>query len=361
MKVTISAAGDSSGYYRVAQPVAHVEGVTVEIIPEKQGLPIVVNPRTRRFAGVALDTDVLVLQRPMHYLMPDVIEYVQARGTAVVVELDDDFHTAHTDNLAFKIHHPRVAPKANWHHLGECVKRADLVTVATDALAHRYGSNGRAVVLRNYVSSELLSIRRRGDGTTLGWAGSVVNHPNDLKATRGGVGKALTDNPAWGFHCVGGGDFADVVARQLELSPGTRYTSTPWKTLELHHILMSELDVGIVPLMPLVFNAAKSWLKGLEYAALGIPFVASDLPEYTLLADRYGIGVLAPSKAKTWRRGLNLLMRSPLREDLGRQYRACVRERLTIERNAWRWPEAWQDALNRRRTTTRRETRAKGR
>ena len=359
MRVTISAAGDSSGYYRVTLPVAHMEGVTVKIIPEAQGLPILVNPHTRRFAGIAIDTDVLVLQRPMHYLIPDAIEYLQARGTAVVVELDDDFHTAHTDNLAFKIHHPRVAPKANWQHLGECVKRADLVTVATGALAHRYGSNGRAVVLHNYVSSELLSIPRRGDGATLGWAGSVVNHPNDLKATRGGVAQALHDNPGWSFHCVGGGDFAAIVARQLELSSDTTYTSTPWKTLELHHILMSELDVGIVPLVPLVFNAAKSWLKGLEYAALGIPFVASDLPEYMLLADRYGIGVLAPSKAKVWRRELNSLMQATHREALGAVWRDCVALNLTIERNAWRWPEAWQKALDRRRSRTPRETRAK--
>jgi hypothetical protein len=85
------------------------------------------------------------------------------------------------------------------------------------------------------------------------------------------------------------------------------------------------------------------------------------MPEYTLLHDRYHLGLPAPSKAKLWRRKLNYLMRHVDRDELGSMYRQMVGDHLTIERNAWRWPEAWQDALNRRRSAPRRETRAKQR
>ena len=55
---------------------------------------------------------------------------------------------------------------------------------------------------------------------------------------------------------------------------------------------VAELGVGLVPLLDSAFNRAKSWLKGLEYAALGVPFVASPTPEYVKLAG-LGAGLLA--------------------------------------------------------------------
>jgi glycosyltransferase involved in cell wall biosynthesis len=117
--------------------------------------------------------------------------------------------------------------------------------------------------------------------------------------------------------------------------------------------VMSQFDIGIAPLDDIVFNHAKSWLKGLEYAALGIPFVASDLPEYVRLEKQHGIGVTAPSKSKAWRRRVGDLMSAGEgREALGQAYRTIVASTLTIERNAWRWPEAWQRAIEERRRRT---------
>ena len=54
---------------------------------------------------------------------------------------------------------------------------------------------------------------------------------------------------------------------------------------ELFHAQVAQLDTGIVPLQRSRFNEAKSNLKGLEYAALGVPFVASPTAEYERLAE----------------------------------------------------------------------------
>ena len=69
---------------------------------------------------------------------------------------------------------------------------------------------------------------------------------------------------------------------------------------------MAELSVGLVPLIDSPFNRAKSWLKGIEYAALGVPFVASPLPEYRKLAD-LGAGVLADSPQE-WYEAIDMLL-----------------------------------------------------
>ena len=357
MRVVATAAADSSGTYRITQPVdalAHWLNLDIEVVPQKVGFPVVVNA-DGQFVSVDIDADVLVLQRPMFWIMPDLIDYVQARGVAVVIELDDDFHTAHPQNTAFQAHHPRHNKHSNWQHLGECIKRADLVTVSTDQLARRYGSHGRVVVLRNYIHGSWLALPRTSNGATIGWAGTTVNHPVDLQATRGGVGMALDDHPGWQFMCAGGEGHAAEICKQLEVDPA-RFIGTTWRELELHRLVVSQFDIGIAPLQDTVFNAAKSWLKGLEYAALGIPFVASDLPEYELLWRRFDVGEIAAAKSKVWRRSCNRLMDFDERHHLGQTYREQVERFLTIERNAWRWPEAWERAiLNRRISASKRD------
>ena len=346
MRVLAIAADDSSGHYRIRLPV-EVLGDDVQVEVYVKDIPIVRNRRTGQ-ASLIGDCDVFVLQRPMSHVIPDIITDAQARGIAVVVEVDDDFHTVQGGNMAFMQHHPRINPQNNFHHFAECVKRADLVTCSTDALAKRYGSHGRVVVLRNYVSAEWTTIKRRGDGRTLGWAGTTLNHPSDLPSTRGGVARAMNDHPDWRFVCVGGGHRPDDVWRQLELDP-SRCEVTEWRPLGLHELVVSQFDVGIAPLHDIVFNHAKSWLKGLEYAALGIPFVAADLPEYRLLEERFAIGVTVPAKGRVWRRHLHHLMSyADEREYLGERYRATVREHLTMEDNAWRWAEAWSEAMSKR-------------
>jgi Glycosyl transferases group 1 len=350
MKVLAVAADDSSGHYRIRLPVEalHDDDVHVEVLTKE--FPVTRN-RDGTYAFTP-DCDVLVIQRPMHEKIVNLIDHVQAQGIAVVVEADDDFHTVQANNIAFFQHHPKADPRANFHHFAECVKRADLVTVSTPALVDRYGSHGRIALLRNYVSSDWTLVPRHNDGHTIGWAGTTLNHPTDLQATRGGVSMAMDDHPDWRFVCVGGGHFPETVWKQLRLDK-ERCEVTEWRPLGLHELVMSQFDIGIAPLDDIVFNHAKSWLKGLEYAALGIPFVASDLPEYVRLEKQHGIGVTAPSKSKAWRRRVGDLMSAGEgREALGQAYRTIVASTLTIERNAWRWPEAWQRAIEERRRRT---------
>jgi len=63
------------------------------------------------------------------------------------------------------------------------------------------------------------------------------------------------------------------------------------KPLSQYHELLT-MDVGLVLLSDIPFNHAKSTIKGLEYAASNIPFVAQGLPEYARLSDM-GVGRVA--------------------------------------------------------------------
>lgn len=287
---------------------------------------------------IATEFDVIVFQRPARTLMLAHIQKLQSAGVAVVVDMDDDFSCIPANNKAHHAFHPKHSPGSNWDNIAKACQIADLVTVSTGALAKRYGSHGRVRALPNYVPSWYLDMKGKKNHVTFGWSGAIETHPDDLQVTRGAVNRAMRSSGA-GFRSIGVGT---GVADGLDLD--AEPPSTGWLDIEGDYQgAMASLSVGIVPLADHQFNRAKSWLKGLEYASLGVPFVASPLPEYREL-NRLGIGILAP-KPKDWERELKLMALSPgYRRNEASKNRDAAAD-LTIEKHAWRWYEAWQDAM----------------
>lgn len=295
------------------------------------------------------DVDVVVLQRPLVDRLVDVIGFLQSAGVAVVVEVDDDFEHIHPANMAHATVDPRKSPRRNWRHLAAACELADLVVVTTEALAARYASHGRVAIIPNYVPTNYLHVipRARDAGDTavrVGWSGAVDTHPDDLQVTRGVVGSVLRER-GLGFYLIGdGASQADRVRRNLGLRDDVPLAHTGgWLPLAQYPAGMALLDVGIVPLADTAFNAAKSWLKGLEFAALGVPFIASPTQPYRQLHDDHGLGLLA-STPRDWRRLLaRLVDDDDYRYELGREHRARARE-LTLDRHVYEWSTAWRQA-----------------
>lgn len=362
---------EAPGYYRLGLPAMTLmdQGEPFEFT-FVEGLPMVDAKGAPAIPGVTkpvalhpeVECDLLILQRPMAPYQLLALETAQARGIRVVVEVDDDLHAVDRRSAfgsQLRGEHLRV--------FEECAKRADLVTVSTPALAAKYGSHGRVVVLRNYVPEAWLSIEAdfytrhdycrcnecRGHARApsdhvfqlvVGWTGSVGNHVDDLTATRGGVGAALR---ATGdvFRCFGQGNSKSRA--QIEHAMGGPVEIFPWQSREYYPHEIAQLDVGIAPLLNTTFNRAKSWLKPLEYAALGVPCVMSPTDEYRKLHDDYGIGVLANFHSPAaWRREVErLLSDDEHRAETGNAAREAVRESLTMEANSYRWAEAWAGVL----------------
>lgn len=283
--------------------------------------------------------DVVVFQRILAHERFETMLAVQAAGAAVVVEVDDDFHAIHPRNPAWKDTSPIHQQKHNRHWLKRACLEADLVTCTTPALAERYAPHGRVVVVPNCIPERYLAIQHPANEPPLvGWSGSVATHPGDLGVT-GGVMQSVLDETGARFHVIGTGE---GVARDLGLTE--QPSRSGWVPLDDYPTEFARLDVGLVPLKPSAFNEAKSWLKGLEMAALGVPFVASNTTPYRALSE-LGAGLLADTPGD-WARSVRMLVKHRDEEiEQGREL-AC---RYTIEGNAWRWVEAWEQALQNRR------------
>ena len=81
------------------------------------------------------DFDVIVLQSPQRRHIVECIPFVQAHGTAVVVELDDDFWSVNKEQIGYKNFAAMAHPdEANFEVLAKACELADLVTVSTKPL-----------------------------------------------------------------------------------------------------------------------------------------------------------------------------------------------------------------------------------
>lgn len=291
-----------------------------------------------------IDADLIVLQRPLQSHLVALIPVIQKTGVKVVVEIDDDFTTIHPHNVAWKATHPRVSPHRNWQHLSRALSMADWVTVSTAALADRYGSHGRFTILPNYVPQRYLDIPRPShEEVYVGWTGSIITHPYDLQETRGAVARVL-QIPHTRLGIVGTGQ---GIHRALGLASDHQVVASDWVDLYEYPKYTAELDVGIVPLEMTAFNNAKSWLKGLEYASLGIPFVASPTGPYLALAQQYGLGHIA-KRTRDWDGLLKRLVTNhDFRQSESARYREVVcKRRLIIEERAHEWWDAWSTVLD---------------
>lgn len=328
-------------------PTAKLDVIVVDEPAVWQG--VTVNSR-RVIDVVPPDADVVVLQRPMNRLLVDAIPYLQARGIAVVVEVDDDFDAINARNLAFVSTHKSLNPDLNADHVRRACAMADMVTVSTPALAAVYGKHGRFRVLPNALPPHWFArpeTQRYADAPHpwIGWSGTIATHPNDLQVTRGAVGRICHETGA-GLYIVGTGK---GVRERLGVYDETPFHATEWKPIDEYPDALDGMDVGIVPLEQSRFNRCKSDLKGLEYAALGIPFVASPLPEYERLAAT-GAGLIA-DRPREWAGLLRRLVNDQAyREDWRMQGMEAVRFR-SYDYSYDLWLEAWHEALLVRRTT----------
>jgi hypothetical protein len=124
--------------------------------------------------------------------------------------------------------------------------------------------------------------------------------------------------------------------------PVKSFSSQPMKPILTYKELFNRIDIGLVPLNTVEFNRAKSFIKGLEYAAAGVPFIAEDMEEYSYLQSEYGIGRVAKTKDQ-WLSHLEDL-KNPKTRNIERQNNyKLLKEFHTMEVRGQDWDEVFKE------------------
>ncbi|HET6183054.1 MAG TPA: glycosyltransferase [Acetobacteraceae bacterium] len=274
------------------------------------------------------------------------IAHCRRAGIRLVYDLDDDLLHLPADHADHALLRGRAGT------VRRLLRGADVVWASTPALAERLKPGGNAaLVVPNALDERLwfpsrtrMQAVRQGPVRLLLMGTST--HDADLALVEAAVERVLRRHPGrMTVDVIGMTARADLPRWLKRMSPpGAAAYSYPGFVNWI--IAAGPWDVGLAPLADTSFNRAKSALKALDYAALGLAVLASDVEPYRgSIADGPG-GILVPHDPAAWEEAIERLVRlGRTRRNLAAGGRAAVVAEHTLAARAPLWQAALRAAL----------------
>lgn len=346
MKVLVMPADEwACGHYRLAWPAncLQMQGYDIQVVAPNQRSGFRIKTARQPDGSETIvemdipEADVIVIQRPARPLMVQLIEILRANGIAVVAELDDDLTNLHPGNIAYNVYKPGSPSGMSWRYTIEACKQATYVITSTQRLQHIFARHGRGQAIDNYVPEVYLNFEHYDTGF-FGWAGTTKSHPDDLSV----LGHAVPILIDRGFRYQGLGGTYGLEEALHTTTPISVLPAVPLQ--QWAQTMTQAFDVSLCPLSDTAFNASKSRLKAIEAMAVGLAWVASPREEYRRLQRESGVGFLANNPQRWVKCVSELMSNDALRREQAEAGREYMKTQ-TYQANAWRWMEAWEQAL----------------
>lgn len=335
MRLGAVAQEGANGYYRLLLPVMAMRERGHEVVQVVQEYKRVID------IGPLAGCDLVHIHRPaILYDDGDVVTRLLERGIAVGFDEDDNVVDAPL-GLEERTDQPWL-PRArrNFELLLEHVGRVDLVTTPSDHLADRFEAAGASNVhvVDNFLPGAFSRVSPQGhDGLVIGWhAGREHLVDADELGLVATLERVLEAHP-------------DVRVTTINIELGMRhprYRCEEAVPIEQLTQRLADFDIGLVPLADIPFNRGRSNVKAREYAAAGVPWLASPVGSYAHLGAEEGGWLVEDDK---WFAALDALIRSRRdRSKLAKRAKAWAKEE-TIWNMAPVWEGLFRDAIAGRR------------
>ena len=294
--------------------------------------------------------DIIVTQR---YAIPDqetadrLAAHSRRIGASLVYDLDDDL-----------LHIPRGHPDATeLRPRAKIVRRmlqlADTVWLSTHSLAERLATlRPDAVVVDNRLDERIWTppAPPSGDRPVRILCMGTATHDADFAMIEPALARLKSE---YGDRVAI--DVIGVTGRN-DLPPGLNRVPAPTSASLSYPGFVQWLTsvqrgwhIGLAPLLDTPFNRCKSPLKAMDYAAMGLAVLASDVPVYRgSLADGPA-GRLVANSAAAWYAELDRLVRNPHeRHAIANPARAAFEAQASLASQAAFRKDAWMQLLKHR-------------
>lgn len=260
------------------------------------------------------------------------------RDTGAAVGFDDDDNTgAAPDELEHYVAEGSL-PRArrDFERVLARIGDVDLVTTPSDDLAERFEQAGarNVEVIDNYLPGAFNRVAAQGhEGLAIGWH-AASEHALDVEALglRAVLRDLLDAHPQLRVTTIG-----------IDLGlDHERYRREDFMPIGKLTQRLADFDVGIVPLADTAFNRGRSNVKAREYAAAGVPWLASPVGSYAQLGEDEG-GTLVEDDG--WFVALDELIRSRRRRVKQAKRAKAWAKRETIWTMSGIWERAFADAI----------------
>ena len=313
----------ASGFYRVRAPAAALAAanrISSHFLPEQREARA---PNAIEVARAGADT--LLLHSFLHdEQLGKLRDYYHALDIPICFSLDDWLIDLPDYNPFSRSNYPDMTRRIRY-----ALRHCHRLIVPTQTLADLYGELATEIrVVPNRIPEALVRPlpETRSGRLRIGWIGAP-QHAGDL-AWLAPIVRNTADRMDWVFF---GQKPEGIMASHCEFHP-----AVPLKAY-FEKLGALELDMAVAPLVDNVFNSAKSNLKLIEYAALGLPVVCSDCTAY-----RHSPAIRLENDEATWTETLlRLAGDSDQRRSLSLAMRSWLSERHILENHL----DDWRNAL----------------
>jgi glycosyltransferase involved in cell wall biosynthesis len=305
--------------------------------------------------------EVLIIDRLLapDTTLPQVEEIVQrtrADGACLIYHLDDDLLDL-LDPSPFR----KPISVQQRMMIRYLARESDGLIVSTANLRRRMARfSGNIEVVRNAIDERLFDFQtskaiaspdQSKSLKTIGYMGTLT-HERDIMMIALALRAVLrkhADQVALEF--VGGfsdpsvmASFQGLPVRVLDATTHSEYPAfVRWMSENL------KWDLAIAPLVDTPFTRCKSDIKFLDYGALGIPGIYSDVAPYRGVIKHLNTGYLAPNSFAAWSEALEVLLKDDLlRSQIAANARHYVQSKRTLSCCAVQWRDAIQALMRHR-------------
>lgn len=239
--------------------------------------------------------DMVRVSRPRDTAILNIIEPAKLRNCKTLVDYDDDIFSIPASNYC----KPNFSPQAA-QISGQIVEKSFSVSVSTPRLKSLLTKlNDNVAVIPNTIDWDIVEAHLRNweaskkDFYHIVWAGSAT-HMEDQEIIIEPIKELLKKYDdikvtffGWGYN------------KLLNAYPG-KVNYHPPVNQYIYLKILRDLnpDLVVQPLIDHVFNYSKSNIRWLEASSMGIPVLASDVPSFKTLTDKFCL--TAPWSESDW-------------------------------------------------------------
>lgn len=362
------------GFYRVNQPLSKLRDHGLHHVCIYDYL--INGWKVDAFTEAIVGADVIVLPRPHNQDWFKIIQICRKHGKIVVLDHDDDVFSLSPFNRYYRwvgieeclYQWPDGREELLWANgmkapngevvfdieknirtrdmLKTCMMKSDAVSVTTPVLAETMSKyNKNVLVLPNLVDLDLfkqLPLQKDPNEVRIGWQGGH-SHYGDLYMVRDQLKEVMDRNPNVTLVLMGGDVFLEGIFKNFD-----------WNRIEYHEWVQNRaypyklptlnLDIGLAPIVDDKFNRNKSAIKWMEYTAVGVPTIASDIPPYSTVIKNGETGILAGKE--DWVEAIELLIKDPkFRKRLSERAYEDVYENHNSDKQVIKYAEAYESLV----------------
>lgn len=265
------------------------------------------------------NSDIVIIHRSSSFITNILVNLMKKKKKIIIFDLDD---------ALFEV------KSWNWSYIKNIIKISDFITVGSHYLydySKKY--NSKTYLLPSSVDSDLFhpKYRKKNEDNEIiiGWLGAGNNFQlENLKILKNPL-NYISKKYKIKFRIISALS-KDVKNEFINLNCRVDFGLEKWVPLYEIPEIISDFDIGVMPLIDNTFSRGKCAMKILEYMSMEIPTVASNIGENKYVINQ-GINGFLASTPEDWINHLSKLIEdSNLRKKIGKMGRKTILEKYSV-------------------------------